>query len=135
VWQNLHWRLEHCTGPLGLGTLLLKPLRHVERVGDLSNTEAAQLGTILVKVSAIVELLSGADQVYNCLWSHPNGVRSHIHYLIQPVAAEQIALDRLAGPYLQVSMLAARAFPDPGEVEHWSTEARSLIANALAISL
>ncbi len=30
------WRAEHCVGPPGVGTLLLKPLRHVTRVAELT---------------------------------------------------------------------------------------------------
>lgn len=32
IHETPHWRVEHCIGPLGVGTLVVKPLRHVERV-------------------------------------------------------------------------------------------------------
>lgn len=38
------WTVEHCIGPLGLGTLLVKPIRHVLHVADLTAAESAELG-------------------------------------------------------------------------------------------
>ncbi len=29
------WVVEHCVGPLGVGTVVLKPIRHVIRLADL----------------------------------------------------------------------------------------------------
>ena len=73
------WRVEHCVGPLGLGTLIVKPARHVTAVADLSGQEASELGPLLVRASGIVRELTGADQVYNCLWSHAGGIPVHLH--------------------------------------------------------
>ena len=36
------WLVEHCVGPLGLGTLIVKPGRHVTAVADLTQGEAAE---------------------------------------------------------------------------------------------
>ena len=35
------WRIEHCVGPLGAGTLIVKPLRHVVHVADRGAAGAA----------------------------------------------------------------------------------------------
>ena len=29
-----HWVVEHCTGPLGVGTMIVKPFRHCLHVGE-----------------------------------------------------------------------------------------------------
>jgi diadenosine tetraphosphate (Ap4A) HIT family hydrolase len=68
--ETRHWRVEHCIGPLGVGTLLVKPLRHVESVGDLSAAESAELGPVLTKAAGVVQRLLEPEQVYVCLWSH-----------------------------------------------------------------
>lgn len=34
VHHTEHWLVEHCTGPLGVGTLIVKPERHVVHVAD-----------------------------------------------------------------------------------------------------
>lgn len=35
------WVVEHCVGPLGVGTLIVKPKRHVIRVADPAAVERA----------------------------------------------------------------------------------------------
>jgi diadenosine tetraphosphate (Ap4A) HIT family hydrolase len=32
-----HWLVEHCIGSLGLGTLIVKPERHVTSMADLTS--------------------------------------------------------------------------------------------------
>jgi diadenosine tetraphosphate (Ap4A) HIT family hydrolase len=46
------WIVEHCVGPLGVGTLIVEPKRHVVHVWDLEQTEAAELGPLLRRVTA-----------------------------------------------------------------------------------
>ena len=36
--------VEHCIGPLGVGTLIVKPKRHVVHVADLTEPEVAEMG-------------------------------------------------------------------------------------------
>jgi hypothetical protein len=31
-----HWVVEHCTEPLGVGTLIVKPVRHCLHIGESS---------------------------------------------------------------------------------------------------
>jgi diadenosine tetraphosphate (Ap4A) HIT family hydrolase len=81
------WRIEHGVGPLGLGTLIVKPERHITAVADLDDGEASALGPVLERASAVASALVPAEQVYNCLWSHARGIPVHIHYVVQPVTA------------------------------------------------
>jgi diadenosine tetraphosphate (Ap4A) HIT family hydrolase len=58
-----HWLVEHCVGPLGLGTLIVKPERHVTAVADLTDeeSESAELCPLLRRASQVVrELADGA---------------------------------------------------------------------------
>ena len=48
------WAVQHCVGPLGVGTLIVKPKRHVVHVWDLDEDEAAELGPLLRRVSGAV---------------------------------------------------------------------------------
>ena len=122
------WLVEHCIGPLGLGTLIVKPERHVVSVADLSEDEAIELGPLLWQTSKVVGRLVEADQVYNCLWSHAGGVPVHIHYVVQPVTKEQMSRFGAHGPGLQVALFSAGEVPDPGEVERSAELARVLFA-------
>ncbi len=123
------WLVEHCTGPLGLGTLIVKPERHVTSVADLSEEEAAELGPLLRRASLVACRLVQADQVYNCLWSHAGGNRVHIHYVVQPVTKKQMSAFAAHGPNLQVAQFAVGASPDPTDVERVAEVARMLFSD------
>src|SRR5580658_8360922 len=126
IHSTTSWLVEHCVGPLGLGTLIVKPARHVTAVADLSPTEAAELGPLLQQASWVAGQLVDADQVYNCLWSHAGGAPGHIHYVVQPVTREQMAELAAHGPELQVRMFAGGQSPDPAAVERAAARARQL---------
>lgn len=126
VFRTEHWLVEHCVGPLGLGTLIVKPERHVTAVGELSTEESMELGPLLRLSSSVAGRLVLADQVYNCLWSHAGGKPVHIHYVIQPVTNDQITELGSHGPELQVAMFLAGATPDPAEVARVADHARKL---------
>jgi len=68
IWATAHGVVEHCIGPLGVGALIVKPLRHCLHFGDLTPDEAQALGPLLQRVSREVQELTQADQVYVCLW-------------------------------------------------------------------
>src|SRR5947209_139727 len=106
IHETRHWLVEHCVGPLGLGTLIVKPERHVTSVAALTDVEAAELGPLLQRASAVAAQLVGAEQVYNCLWSHAGASPVHIHYVVQPVKAGQMAEFGAYGPSLQVAMFS-----------------------------
>jgi diadenosine tetraphosphate (Ap4A) HIT family hydrolase len=120
--------VEHCVGPLGLGTLILKPARHVTAVADLSAAEAAELGPLLQQTSWIARQLVEAEQVYNCLWSQAGGVPVHIHYVVQPVTRQQMTTYDAHGPRLQVAMFGAGITPDASDVAVVADQARQLFA-------
>jgi diadenosine tetraphosphate (Ap4A) HIT family hydrolase len=124
IHRTEHWLVEHCTGPLGLGALIVKPSRHVTAVADLSDVEAGELGPLLLRASVVARDLVDADQVYNCLWSHAGGVPVHIHYVVQPVTTEQMRAFDAHGPALQVAMFATGQPPDPVDVERVAEIAR-----------
>ena len=124
--ETEHWLVEHCVGPLGHGTLIVKPKRHVTAVAALTEDEAQELGPLLQQASAVASTLIDAAQVYNCLWSHAGGEPVHIHYVVQPVTTEQMATYEAHGPRLQVAMFTGADGPDPGVVGQLADEARRL---------
>jgi diadenosine tetraphosphate (Ap4A) HIT family hydrolase len=121
------WRVEHCVGPLGVGSLIVKPVRHVVHVADLTVGEAAELGPLLRTASAIANELLQPEQVYVCLWSHAGGVPGHVHFVVQPVSRE--LMDRYPGPpygpMLQVAMFEAREELPEDEVAAFCEKARA----------
>jgi diadenosine tetraphosphate (Ap4A) HIT family hydrolase len=128
--QDDGWRVEHCVGPLGLGTLIVKPERHVTGVADLTDGEAWALGPLLRRASRVAGRLVSADQVYNCLWSHAGGVPVHIHYVVQPVTKQQMAEFGCHGPDLQIAMFANGVTPEDRAIEGVAAQARILFVDS-----
>jgi diadenosine tetraphosphate (Ap4A) HIT family hydrolase len=117
--------VEHCVGPLGVGTLVVKPVRHVVHVAQLEPDEAAELGPLLQQTSAVVTRLLQPEQVYVCLWSHAGGVPVHIHFVVQPVSRETMEAHGAKGPSLQVAMFQAGQELPEAEVEAFCERARA----------
>jgi diadenosine tetraphosphate (Ap4A) HIT family hydrolase len=113
------WIVEHCIGPLGVGTLIVKPRRHVLNVADLEANEAAELGPLLQRTAAVVRELAQPQQVYVCLWSHGP---VHIHFVVQPATS-----DEPHGPRLQVALFDRGELPDPEAAAAFAERARALL--------
>ena len=84
IHETDHWVVEHCIGPLPVGTLILKPRRHCLHIWDLTDPEVTELGPLLRRTSGVVSQIVEADQVYSLLWSHMDGQPGHIHFVLQP---------------------------------------------------
>jgi diadenosine tetraphosphate (Ap4A) HIT family hydrolase len=125
IHETAHWWVEHCVGPLGVGTLLVKPKRHVTRVSELSDDEARELGPLLQRSTAVVDVLVEPEQIYTCLWSHAGGTPVHIHYVVQPATRELMNKYESYGPSLQVAMFEAATAPPEAEVEAFAERARA----------
>jgi diadenosine tetraphosphate (Ap4A) HIT family hydrolase len=117
-------------GPLGVGTLVVKPERHVLRVADLTEAEAAELGPLLAQTAGVITRLRSPAQVYVCLWSHAKGVPGHIHFVVQPVAEPRRKVPGSYGPALQVAMFARNRRLKAAEVENFAAQARQEFAAA-----
>ncbi|MFE2045981.1 hypothetical protein ACFXAZ_34705 [Streptomyces sp. NPDC059477] len=126
--RTTSWTVEHCVGPLGLGTLVVKPLRHVLHLAALTPPESAELGPLLQRVSAAVTSVMAPDQVYVCLWSHAGGRPGHLHFVVQPVDRATLTRFDAFGPALQVAMGAAGRFPDPSDVARVCAGLRQALA-------
>jgi diadenosine tetraphosphate (Ap4A) HIT family hydrolase len=123
IWETGGWAVDHCVGPLGVGTLIVKPKRHVLHVADLHDDEAAELGLLLRDVAAVVTELTSPEQVYNTLWSHMGGQPGHIHYVVHPVTRS--LMDRYGhGSRLQPQMFDAKEFPDEQAMVEFARRAR-----------
>ena len=82
VYENECWRAEHCVGPLGVGSIVVKTKVHRESLWELTPREAATLGPALRRVSeAIVRALSAA-RVYVSMWVDEPPY--HVHFVLQP---------------------------------------------------
>ncbi len=124
IHRGRSWVVEHCVGPLGVGTLIVKPARHVVGIDDLTDAEADELGPLLRTTARVVRGLTDAEQIYTCLWSHDAGVPGHLHYVVQPVTAAQVEDHDALGPALQTAMFRRGETPDRDDVEAFAAQAR-----------
>jgi ATP adenylyltransferase len=129
IHETPNWRVEHCVGPLGVGTLVVKPRRHVVHVAELDEQEASELGPLLRVTADVTSRLTEAEQVYVCLWSHAGGVPVHIHFVVQPVTRETKEGWDAYGPALQMRMFERGESPATDEVEMFAERARPLFAS------
>lgn len=122
IHQTHGWRVEHCTGPLGVGTLIVKPKRHVLYVSELNDDEATEMGPLLHQTATAVRELTDAQQVYICLWSHGP---VHIHYVVQPALAETIEGFGVYGPKMQAAQFLRGEVVDPTPAAAFADRARN----------
>jgi ATP adenylyltransferase len=125
IHETTHWLVEHCVGPLGVGTLIVKPRRHVAHVWELTEDEARELGPLLRETSKAAAEFIAPEQVYVCLWSHGP---AHIHFVVQPVTQEQMDDLSAYGPRLQVAMFDRNEAPPEPDVEAATIRLRERLA-------
>jgi diadenosine tetraphosphate (Ap4A) HIT family hydrolase len=116
IYRTERWTVEHCVGPLGVGTLIVKPLRHVVRFAELTRVEAAEFGPLLHNVTSAIGEELGPDQTYITEWSHAGFVAGHIHFVVQPAWDANRERFERPGPFTQVAMFEANEPLDEAEV-------------------
>jgi len=127
IYATEHWVVEHCIGPLGVGTLIVKPFRHCIHFWELTHEESNELGPLLKLVASTIQRLLDPDQVYVCLWSHAGWAAGHLHFVVQPSWNDLHKTHQRPGPFLQVEMFEANVEPPRGEVERFAARAREII--------
>jgi ATP adenylyltransferase len=130
--QTEHWVVEHCVGPLGVGTLIVKPLRHLVHIADLSEDESAELGPLLRRMAMAVTEVLEPEQVYACLWSHANATPVHIHFVVQPATRESMDRFGAYGPALQMAMFNEGETPPEEDVTAVCDRIRATLHRARA---
>ncbi|MGI8915538.1 MAG: HIT family protein [Chloroflexota bacterium] len=88
IYQDLLWRLEHILAPIPLaGWLVLKPLRHVEALADLTGEEAATFGPLVQRITRAMREVMQPVKVYLCQFSEAEHF-AHIHFHMIPRHAD-----------------------------------------------
>lgn len=83
IYEDALWRLEHTFEPIPMvGWLVLKPLRHIESIADLTLDEAAELGPLLRRVTGAMTDVLKPVKVYVSLYAEAeNAAHIHIHVI------------------------------------------------------
>ncbi|MFJ8857642.1 HIT family protein [Streptomyces sp. NPDC102451] len=77
------WRVAHAFDTAVPGWLVLLPRRHVTAVHDLTDAEAAALGTWQVKLSRALRSVTGCVKTYVIQFAEAEGF-AHAHFHIVP---------------------------------------------------
>jgi diadenosine tetraphosphate (Ap4A) HIT family hydrolase len=86
LWDDGLWRLEHTFEPFPMvGWLILKPLRHVESLADLTPDEGAALGPLLRRITAAMMAELAPARVYAALFAESV---AHVHIHLIPRAPD-----------------------------------------------
>jgi diadenosine tetraphosphate (Ap4A) HIT family hydrolase len=128
IHETPQWVIEHCIGPLPVGTLIVKPVRHAVRFADLTDAEAGALGPLLKATAAAVTAETGCDQTYICQWSHAGWVAGHLHFVVQPAWDAQRERFERPGPFLQAELFDLGETPDTDAVEAVCERLRARLA-------
>lgn len=122
-----HWRVAHAFGTELPGWLVLLPRRHVTAIADLTDEEAAGLGTWQVRLSRALGTVTGCAKTYVVQFAEASGF-GHVHFHIVPRMAD-LAED-LRGP--RVFGLLGRGPQDVVPAEHMDKIALALRAELAA---
>jgi diadenosine tetraphosphate (Ap4A) HIT family hydrolase len=64
VWEDEYWRLSVVLHGAVAGFAHLEPRRHIPYITDLDGPEAATLGAVLARVTAVMRTATAADKIY-----------------------------------------------------------------------
>lgn len=78
-----HWRIAHAFDTALPGWLVLVPRRHVASIADLTDAEAASLGTWQVRLSRTLRIVTGCSKTYVVQFAEKEGF-AHVHFHVVP---------------------------------------------------
>jgi diadenosine tetraphosphate (Ap4A) HIT family hydrolase len=90
-----HWRIAHVEDTALPGWLVVVPRRHVTSIADLTDAEAAGLGTWQVRLSRALQAVTGCLKTYVVQFAEKEGF-AHVHFHVVPRMPD--LLDDRRGP-------------------------------------
>lgn len=78
-----HWRIAHAFDTTLPGWLVLVPRRHVASIAELTDAEAASLGTWQVQLSRALRAVTGCTKTYLMQFAEKEGF-AHVHFHVVP---------------------------------------------------
>ena len=88
ILRTAYWRVCHAFNTSLPGWLVLLPTRHLSAMSELSSAESAELGPLLVDVSAALAKVVACERTYVVQFGEAEGF-SHLHFHIVPRMPDQ----------------------------------------------
>jgi diadenosine tetraphosphate (Ap4A) HIT family hydrolase len=86
-WERIatddHWRVAHAFNTAVPGWLVLVPRRHVTALAELTDDEAATLGSWQVRLSRALARVLGCQKTYIAQFAEAEGF-AHVHFHVVP---------------------------------------------------
>jgi diadenosine tetraphosphate (Ap4A) HIT family hydrolase len=86
-WERIasdeHWRVAHALNTAVPGWLVLVPRRHVTALAELTDAEAAALGSWQVRLSRALARVLGCQKTYIAQFAEAEGF-AHVHFHVVP---------------------------------------------------
>lgn len=126
IYRDELWVLEHILEPIPMaGWLVLKPIRHVESIAELTAEESASLGPLLQWVTAAMTGVLAPAKIYVCMFAESLDC-PHIHFHLIPRTPDVPGNRR--GPnifrYLSVAGTTGRSHAKIDEAVHVAAAVR-----------
>jgi diadenosine tetraphosphate (Ap4A) HIT family hydrolase len=83
VAADAHWRVAHAFNTTLPGWLVLVPRRHVTSIAELTDAEAATLGSWQVRLSRALHEVTGCAKTYVMQFAEQEGF-GHVHFHVVP---------------------------------------------------
>jgi diadenosine tetraphosphate (Ap4A) HIT family hydrolase len=94
LWDNIHrtayWDVVHSYNTALPGWLVLVARRHITAIDELTDAEAAELGVLLRRVSAVLRVVTGCVKTYVCQFAE-QAEHPHVHFHVIPRMPDQPA--------------------------------------------
>jgi len=92
LWDSIertdYWDVVHSYNTALVGWLVLVARRHISAIDELSEAEAAELGSLIRRVSLALKEVTGCTKTYVVQFAeHPD--HPHVHFHIVPRMADQ----------------------------------------------
>ncbi|MEV6924288.1 HIT family protein [Dactylosporangium sp. NPDC051485] len=107
-----YWRVAHVFDTALPGWLVLVPRRHVTTVADLTDEEAAGLGTWLTRLSRALRDVTGCAKTYVAQFAEKEGF-AHVHFHVVPRIPDLAAPLLGPGIFGLLGVPGERAVPEP----------------------
>ncbi|MGH3304985.1 MAG: HIT family protein, partial [Streptosporangiaceae bacterium] len=78
-----YWRVAHAFNSAVPGWLVLVPRRHVTALAELTDAEAAALGSWQVRLSRVLARVLGCQKTYVAQFAEADGF-AHVHFHVVP---------------------------------------------------
>ena len=96
IWDNMyrsqHWDIVHAYNTSWLGWLVLVLRRHAEAIDELTESEAGELGNLLLHVSVALKRETGCAKTYVMQFAE-SPAHPHVHFHVVPRRPDQAAED------------------------------------------